>query len=97
MSKHTPGPWECENYDNKLFVIADHMTGSPAVCRILGSDATVNADANLIAAAPDLLAALQNVMSWIRNWSPDFTEDEDWDDDRNAALAAIAKAEGENV
>jgi transposase-like protein len=51
----------------------------------------------LIAAAPDLLEALNRVMSWIDNWSPEFTNDEEWPQDRDAARAAIAKATGEKI
>ena len=51
-AKHTPGPWSCQ------------PIGDETECNILGSRrelvATVaDCDARLIAAAPDLLAALQ--------------------------------------
>ena len=42
----------------------------------------------------DLLAALKNVTSWIENWNPDFECDPEWPADRDAARAAIARAEG---
>lgn len=42
----------------------------------------------------DLLAALQCVMEWIDNWTPNFSYDEEWPVDRAAALDAIAKAKG---
>ncbi len=53
MEKHTPGPWTCQP-------IGDEME-----CNILGSRreliATVSDnEANLISAAPELLAALRN-------------------------------------
>jgi len=44
---------------------------------------------------PDLLKEFKNVMSWIDNWSPEFSCDPDWPDDRDKAHAAIA-AQGEN-
>lgn len=51
-------------------------------------------NARLIAAAPDLLKELKNVMYWIDYWSPEFTSYADWHSDRDRALAAIAKATG---
>ncbi len=38
----------------------------------------------------ELLEALEKVMSWISNWSPDFTMDDEWDVDEAKAKAAIA-------
>lgn len=40
----------------------------------------------------ELLEALKNAMSWIDNWSPAFTEEEEWSDDEEIIRAAIAKA-----
>ncbi len=51
-------------------------------------------DAHLIAAAPELLAALKDVMGWIKNWDPDLIHDPEWPATDAAAEAAIAKAEG---
>jgi hypothetical protein len=42
----------------------------------------------------ELLEALESVMTWIRNWSPDFTDDDTWPADRDKAKAAIARAIG---
>lgn len=42
----------------------------------------------------ELLAQLKNVMSWIDNWPPNFAYAPNWPADRDAARAAIAKAEG---
>lgn len=53
----------------------------------------IHPDMRLMAASPDLLEALKEVMAWIANWSPDFTYDPDWPADRDRAEAAIAKAE----
>jgi hypothetical protein len=41
----------------------------------------------------ELLEALKQTMSWIDNWSPEFTYDPDWSIDEDKAQAAIAKAE----
>jgi hypothetical protein len=42
----------------------------------------------------ELLEALKQTMSWIDNWSPEFTYDPDWSNHEDKARAAIAKAEG---
>jgi hypothetical protein len=44
----------------------------------------------------ELLEALKQTMSWIDNWSPEFTYDPDWSNHEDKAKAAIAKAEGES-
>jgi hypothetical protein len=41
----------------------------------------------------ELLEALKQTMSWIDNWSPEFTYDPDWSNHEDKAKAAIAKAE----
>jgi hypothetical protein len=50
-----------------------------------------NSEAPAPQAAPDALDALKKVMSWIDNWSPEFTNDPEWPADRDAARAAIAQ------
>lgn len=42
-----------------------------------------------------LVDALKNVMSWIDNWSPSFTEDDEWPADRDAARSALAQAQAQ--
>lgn len=44
---------------------------------------------------PDLLKEFKNVMSWIDIWSPEFSYDPNWPDDRDKARSAIAAAQGE--
>lgn len=36
-----------------------------------------------------LRKSLNAVMTWINNWSPDFTMDPDWEADRDKALKAL--------
>lgn len=40
----------------------------------------------------DLLAALEETMEWISNWSPRFTDDDEWQETQDKIDAAIAKA-----
>ena len=88
-AKHTPGPWHVEKWEypkeTKLII----QNGNDATCEILDlwcmDDRTEERDANarLIASAPDLLAACKNALT-------------DGDELRamNMIKAAIAKAEG---
>lgn len=79
MSKHTPGPW-------RRGIGGDAHTVFDDEGRIV-ADKCGYADGNLIAAAPDLLKALQE---YVR----DFGDNEDTDSQQMTAKAraAIAKA-----
>ena len=98
---HTPGPWSVWNFnDDPRHVAVGPEAGGLAVADIVAcnahgcytaqTEAQGAANARLIAAAPDLLEALQ--------WAIEQIED-DLDPDHQAAIvaarAAIAKAEGE--
>jgi hypothetical protein len=82
-TKHTPGPWK---YVHDAWIIAD--VGSV----VLTSQGMEKADARLIAAAPELLEALQALLAWAE------TKPTRPDEDRlqAAAALAIAKATGGN-
>ncbi len=86
MSKHTPGPWK-PTYESDPYRLVDHTDGRE-IAAVSGVD-NENRDANarLIAAAPDLLEALKGLLPmWESGVSEPWVE---------AAKAAIAKAEGE--
>lgn len=86
MSAHTPAPWRIEGTNNGLF-IAGAKPGYLAEVRDCGSGDVAD-NARLIAAAPDLLSALQGVQAaWDENRL--LTSDE-----AAAVRAAIAKATG---
>lgn len=82
-AKHSPGPWHIKRWQpigiesKDGYIIADFISARHR------EEAVPNA--RLIAAAPDLLEVLKEVMSWEENaqmtWAP-------------AARAAINKAEG---
>ena len=88
MTKHTPGPWWIDDRrvaDGALQVQAQHRGEGSSYCV-----ASVNgwevpeANARLIAAAPELLAALLEI-------EDHHNETEDW---REIARSAIKKAKG---
>jgi hypothetical protein len=89
IEKHTPGPWAIglESDDDRFQVIAS--TGEH-ICYVELDP--VGSNARLIAAAPDLLAALK----WAVDCSDMNLDDLDLDTCAalDAARAAIAKAEG---
>lgn len=96
--KHTPGPWAVESYGDR-FEVVDEETLSITIARITGARA--EATACLIAAAPDLLEALQDVLSAERfsNRPPETVEQAEAKLARIRAAAAkadaaIAKATG---
>ena len=93
-AKHTPGPWK-SRYDRKEKTAVVARTGYMAHLEISfphqeGKDSEWKANACLIAAAPELLAALIRLREWVRNPGED-------DSPANEAViheaeAAIAKA-----
>jgi hypothetical protein len=96
-TKHTPGPWEIVPKDEMIAPSATHLhirdTASEFVfakCLAVGEG---EANAHLIAAAPELLEALRWVLA-----NPDHSTGNDDHADHCAACqkvcAAIAKAEG---
>lgn len=95
MAEHTPGPWTIEEYgDDDAPALVIHKDSESRVCFMAtpgshGDPAKIEADAHLIAAAPDLLAALQALADADAEDLLDGTS-EVW----QWASAAIAKAEG---
>lgn len=86
-AKHTPGPWESIN--GYIFPIKGEKICIMTAMGSKGSEREANA--RLIAAAPELLEALQSIIEiGKRN-----TENPKYDGYYDAARAAIAKATGE--
>jgi hypothetical protein len=95
---HTPGPWTVEEYgDDETPALVIHRDSESRVCFMAtpgshGDPAMIEANAHLIAAAPDMLAALKSVAGATIDdlhdgCSPLWEEVE----------AAIAKAEGSEL
>jgi len=83
MSEHTPGPWEYDANDDAVY--GPEADGFPFVMSTLNIK---EPDARLIAAAPELLAALEHLMAQDNGpgcWTPEF---------ESQVRAAIAKAKG---
>jgi hypothetical protein len=97
--KGTPGPWVRDNNDgysiNRIFAGA---RGHYAIAQVIGDDAETEANGDLIAAAPDLLAALEGLSeayaALCRMTGKNFCEAES--SRYEVARTAIAKARGEN-
>lgn len=97
MSKHTPGPWSGPYYDNhpgdRGWWVHNGLEGQDeyAVAVTFTGNPNQEADARLIAAAPDLLEACKLLMEY-----SGIIEERDGNWATEKARAAIAKAEGES-
>jgi len=88
--KYTPGPWNLKSgvdFEYK-HQIRDSEEKPVVFWPVYAGQTkkTAEANARLIAAAPDLLEALQNLLTWVQEPHPYS--------DRHAAIAAIVKATG---
>ena len=97
-TKYTPGPWNfqpCDEYVNCFDVLCEEDYYVATTHDGVRGDKNAGANARLIAAAPDLLEALQNIAE---HWNQDQNEaamaDACWHA-IHTARAAIAKATGE--
>lgn len=79
MSKHTPGPWRVGGKGEYL----NQLNIEPCVGVAYGHDIELIANARLIAAAPELLEALEELL-YART-----------DKSEGMAIAAISKVKGE--
>jgi hypothetical protein len=96
--KHTPGPWLAgfndvpyAEHDGIAWTVDAEIGG---ICMVDGPADCNEANARLIAAAPELLQSLQTAMQWIKAWDVGFLFDEEWADDEVKIKAAIARATG---
>jgi hypothetical protein len=81
-------PWEVEQkYSKNSFQVGPAWMGDL-------TDPDNRKWADLVSAAPELQAALKDVLQWICAWDPDFTHDPEWDETETKAKAALAKSEG---
>jgi len=91
----SPGPWRCMAGSNGEFTISCESGGFAPLARVRGDKRSTlkNAEANaqLMAAAPDLLAALYAMLA--ANYDPELTQ-ANIVQSYDMARGAIAKAEG---
>lgn len=98
--KHTPGPWyigpnKTQVYDKNVWYDENWIRYGETPNMIIDIEPANPANARLIAAAPELLEALQNIVG-IYNDSDRWTQgDEPEPVEIQAARAAIAKATGD--
>lgn len=93
-TKHTPGPWQWSEDGSRL--LSSNRFSSRTV---MGHHDEFwrphKADANLIAAAPELLEVAQNFVRWVESPAEDgsgMAREQRW---VSQAIAALAKANGE--
>lgn len=94
INTHTPGPWECS--DSHVYAYSDDI--DEVICRLDGCaqneaffsavPGRCEANARLVAAAPELLAALQSTVEYVEHCYECAFPDED----QNAAVLAAAKS-----
>jgi len=93
---HTPGPWNCNHSSASGYDIVCSENSPTDVCVISRRDKTtgeIDANARLIAAAPELLAALETAYMALIGYLPAHRNDVT-DAAIGAARAAITKAKG---
>ena len=92
MTKHTPGPWKLIWHGNEIYPFPLSVHTEDDDCWI-ARDGTVSSEANarLIAAAPDLLAALELMVNEFAMMIEEYGGS-DSDSVMNQARAAIATA-----
>ena len=83
-TKHTPGPWGIVAGTQHFFIRTSNGRVDGGIGRTTGDDIWDEANARLIAAAPDLLEVAKNILK--RAWAGPSTFP--------ALRAAITKAEG---
>lgn len=89
MSAYTPGPWRIANTESALLQINDQDRRSVAQ---VWDWPEMQANAALIAAAPELVEALQAFEAWIQSADYGMPAEHRLDKARELSRAALAKA-----
>lgn len=92
MKTHTPGPWRVYEIkgSSRMRIMSDAVPYDVATMSHAGGEDAEAANAMLIAAAPELLAACKLAVRWLR----EMTNDVDAETDLIDIQEAIDKAEG---
>ena len=96
-TKHTPGPWKAHVAHELLNVVADSVVSVDGlhvadVASYGASVATRNANARLIAAAPELLAELHSVRVQLEAQALGYSASELWPHVRTEIVRRISDA-----
>jgi hypothetical protein len=91
VNKHTPGPWEANKYGSRAAHWQVDKTDSERVIASMTRGEDAEANARLIAAAPELLEALEGILFELGLNGGATPPDSD---PCKLARAAIAKAKG---
>ena len=96
MSKHTPGPWAIEKKSEGHSIVNRSFEGDEwCIAEVYKQTDIAIANANLIAAAPDLLEALDYALSALAHCRADKGYGSMQSRAAHLAANAIAKARGE--
>jgi len=89
--EHTSGPWRVYEMLGNTYILAGREESPICVAKALWNEFSYEKEANarLIAAAPDLLAALKDILPVFRLWVPMATDLTQWKN----ALDVIDRAE----
>lgn len=105
MGKHTPGPWQIKSYDGELRILDSTPIGSSPPIADVNMFLNGEANARLIAAAPEMLEVIKGLVARIEEGTlvRDLSKDhlETWPlrmlelvKNLQAAQRIIARAEG---
>jgi len=94
MGKHTPGPWYYEEGHTDSYCVCDLGLFKVYGDELEHSREAIDADARLIAAAPELLEALEAALKWIDAVPMDVQLPTMPGFDRDWVNSTIAKAKG---
>jgi hypothetical protein len=100
MSAHTPGPWKVDQqrrahgYNVAVFSGDIAVADVPGIGKDPANDPEADANARLIAAAPELLGALDDLAWIVEAGRVEPVARAEVDERLERARAAIAKAEG---
>ena len=98
LQGHTPGPWHVETEPQGCKGQYTQYTIQPRIADVFYMNQTGEANARLIAAAPDLLAALESLYAecaMIHKYDGSACNQKQADKAIKDGLAAIAKARGQ--
>ena len=65
-TKHTPGPWYATYIENVAHIQSASLNEDNYICQVVCNDDVDNENVNLIAAAPELLEVLEELLSRAR-------------------------------